>query len=458
MLVQCSYGNKCLFGHGLRDRRRDPLSHVYAPIMCPEAIADGTLSCKAGDACPFAHTPIELRAHPLVLLRELKAGKSPELMRLTQQAPGENGADSPGRGRRGRFASGGVAAATAPSKVQVSLAAMSGSSVSVVVAVDSPPQQPPQQHPRHGRSGGAHPLPSAAYPMSSPTCQMCNSHPAHGMVNSGAAPSFNPYAGASPADVMVHPHLYISPHAVGQPQHRQPPQMNGVINRGATPPASPMHPPLPAGPPPPESYAARDADSAAPRLPSSPPPPGDSSTSEPASPRMLAVVPRDVRSNLPEKLFGYHIAQSQLQDREGLSNGEEGEALPMKKKNRASQVCGTMAITTVPPGPRGPCQHAALSCVLRRPSGCAASWRRPSKRTPSARPQPTVSRLRPRAERESATLRAPVGAARKGMGGAPGAISESTGYYGSHSRGRASAVRRRGPARAAAGGALVAGS
>ena len=146
VLVQCSYGNKCLFGHGLRDRRRDPMSHVYAPIMCPEAIADGTLSCKAGDACPYAHTPIELRGIPRPL-RELKAGKSPELMRLTQQAPGENACDSPGRGRRGR--SGGVAASAGPPKVQISLAATSGCSVSVVVAVVPPPQPP-----RHARSGG----------------------------------------------------------------------------------------------------------------------------------------------------------------------------------------------------------------------------------------------------------------------------------------------------------------
>ena len=435
VLVQCSYGNKCLFGHGLRDRRRDPMSHVYAPIMCPEAIADGTLSCKAGDACPYAHTPIELRAHPLVLLRELKAGKSPELMRLTQQAPGENACDSPGRGRRGR--SGGVAAPAGPPKVQISLAATSGCSVSVVVAVVPPPQPP-----RHARSGGvaSQALPSAAYPSaaypgaSSPTCHMCTGHNAHGMVNGVTAPSFNPYA-VSPADVMVHhPHLYVSPLAMGPPHHhRQPTHVNGAMNvgamNGATPPASPMHPPLPAGPPPPESYAARDAGAAngahaaAPILISSPPPrPGDS-PSEPASPMMLVVrrtppvdlpaphpspltttttppppIPHPPRSIpapppthsssslppfLPPSLPGCPRSRTPTAGRGARLKwrGRRGIAREKEESRATSGSCaldsrrcwGTMVTPPTPP---------------RRPSACAENWRRPSKRTPSATTRP----------------------------------------------------------------------
>ena len=66
----CPYGARCIYSHGARDRRRDPLQYEYAPVMCPHAE-----DCPNGEGCALAHSNVEIAAHPLVALRALAAGQ-----------------------------------------------------------------------------------------------------------------------------------------------------------------------------------------------------------------------------------------------------------------------------------------------------------------------------------------------------------------------------------------------
>ena len=67
--LSCPYRDKCNFAHGADDRRRDPLIHAYAPKLCPHG-AD-CVHYRANGRCRFAHTHVELRHHPAMLMRNL---------------------------------------------------------------------------------------------------------------------------------------------------------------------------------------------------------------------------------------------------------------------------------------------------------------------------------------------------------------------------------------------------
>jgi hypothetical protein len=67
------FGKECLFHHGGRDQRRDPLTHYYEPVMSDTCdTRGGTRECARGDECPFAHNRVEVNQHPIALARRLR--------------------------------------------------------------------------------------------------------------------------------------------------------------------------------------------------------------------------------------------------------------------------------------------------------------------------------------------------------------------------------------------------
>ena len=97
IVTMCTYGAKCMFAHGRRDRRRDPLVFTYEAELCPSLAAGRECRAPSGGrdtTCAYAHAVVEVRTHPLTMLRELKAGRTPDLLRSTQRAEYP---ESPGR-------------------------------------------------------------------------------------------------------------------------------------------------------------------------------------------------------------------------------------------------------------------------------------------------------------------------------------------------------------------------
>lgn len=76
----CPYGERCLFSHGQSDARRDPLTALYAPFAEPDVFSVGRAAAPTGLLCL---TKVELKNHPLVLLRGLRRGGPPS--HLAQQ-------------------------------------------------------------------------------------------------------------------------------------------------------------------------------------------------------------------------------------------------------------------------------------------------------------------------------------------------------------------------------------
>ena len=86
-----------MFAHGRRDRRRDPLVFTYEAELCPSLAAGRECRAPSGGrdtTCAYAHAVVEVRTHPLTMLRELKMGRTPDLLRSTQRAEYP---ESPGR-------------------------------------------------------------------------------------------------------------------------------------------------------------------------------------------------------------------------------------------------------------------------------------------------------------------------------------------------------------------------
>lgn len=52
VISQCSYEDKCMFAHGPRDMRRNPLMQGYEPLLCPN-VPRGY--CTVGPRCRHAH-------------------------------------------------------------------------------------------------------------------------------------------------------------------------------------------------------------------------------------------------------------------------------------------------------------------------------------------------------------------------------------------------------------------
>ena len=69
----CEFREACLFSHGATNKRRDPLKFKYELKMCHRS-ADSGAGCPSGEDCTMCHTGVELRAHPIVLMRLMHKG------------------------------------------------------------------------------------------------------------------------------------------------------------------------------------------------------------------------------------------------------------------------------------------------------------------------------------------------------------------------------------------------
>lgn len=69
----CEFREACLFSHGPTNKRRDPLTFKYGLKMCNRS-ADSGAGCPHGEDCSMCHTGVELRTHPIVLMRLLHKG------------------------------------------------------------------------------------------------------------------------------------------------------------------------------------------------------------------------------------------------------------------------------------------------------------------------------------------------------------------------------------------------
>lgn len=69
----CEFRDACLFSHGTTNKRRDPLKVDYDLKMCDRS-ADSGKGCPSGEGCGMCHTGVELRTHPIVLMRLMRKG------------------------------------------------------------------------------------------------------------------------------------------------------------------------------------------------------------------------------------------------------------------------------------------------------------------------------------------------------------------------------------------------
>ena len=93
IVTMCTYA-PCMFAHGRRDRRRDPLVFTYEAELCPRSPPAAVPRASGGRDVRVRPRRRRSAHHPLTMLRELKAGRTPDLLRSTQRAEYP---ESPGR-------------------------------------------------------------------------------------------------------------------------------------------------------------------------------------------------------------------------------------------------------------------------------------------------------------------------------------------------------------------------